>query len=367
MKTQAAVLNAINTPFEVVEVELDPPGPGEALVKMAAAGVCHSDWHVVDGTLTKELPMILGHEGSGEILEVGEGVTMIAPGDHVILSWVPDCGLCPFCMNGQANLCDGRQPYSDGTLGNDIIRFHSNGQRIRHFNGVSSFAAYSVVPERGAIKIPREMPLDKAALIGCATSTGVGAVIFTAKVPSGATMAVFGCGGVGLNAIQGGTIANASQIIAVDIEPRKLQMAKDLGATDTVNATEGDPVEQIMDLTGGKGVEYSFEAIGRGKTMGQAFACLAKAGTACCIGIARADDSIEIHPRDLVYAERRLIGSFYGSTRPRVDFARFVEMYLRGILKLDELVTRTYPLAEINEAYAAMNAGEVARSLLIYD
>ena len=366
MKTQAAVLNAVRTPFEVTEVELDPPGPGEALIKMAAAGVCHSDWHVVDGLLEKTLPMILGHEGSGTVVEVGEGVTLVAPGDPVILSWVPECGVCPFCVSGHSNLCDGRQPYSDGTLGDDIIRFHRNGQRIRHFNGVSSFAAYSVVPEHGAVKIPREMPLDKAALIGCATSTGVGAVLFTAKVPAGATMAVFGCGGVGLNAIQGGAIANASRIIAVDVEPRKLQMARDLGATEGVNAAEGDPVEQIMELTGGLGVEYAFEAIGRGKTMAQAFLSLTKRGTACCIGIAAGDDRIEIPPRNLVYAERRLIGSFYGSTRPRVDFARFVEMYLRGILKLDELVTRTYPLTGINEAYAAMNAGEVARSLIVY-
>jgi NDMA-dependent alcohol dehydrogenase len=364
MKTRAAVLYGRNQPFRIEEVELDPPGPGEVLVEMAAGGVCHSDWHVVDGVIEKELPMILGHEGSARVQEIGEGVRLVKPGDPVILSWIPDCGHCHYCASGRSNLCDGRQPYSEGTLGNGIIRFHKNGQRIRHFNGVSSFSQYAVVPERGTVPVDARVPLDKAALIGCAVSTGVGAVIFTARVMPGSTMAVFGAGGVGLNAIQGGAIVNAARVIAVDVNPHKLALAREFGATDVIDARETDPVAAIQELTGGQGVEYSFEAIGRPETVRQAFECLRKGGTAVAIGIAPKGALISIPPQHLVYGERRLMGSFYGSTRPRADFARFVDLYLAGRLKLDQLVTREWRLDQINEAFAAMNAGEVARGII---
>jgi S-(hydroxymethyl)glutathione dehydrogenase/alcohol dehydrogenase len=364
MKTRAAVLYGLNEPFVVEEIDLEPPGPGEVLVEMAAGGICHSDWSVVEGIIPKSLPMILGHEGSARVLEVGEGVRLVKPGDPVILSWIPDCGHCHYCMTGRANLCDGRQPFADGTMQSGAIRFHKEGERIRHFNGVSSFAQYAVSPERGCIPVDPRVPLDRAALIGCAVATGVGAVLFTARVPAGSTMAVIGAGGVGLNAIQGGAIANAARVIAVDINPRKLEMARDFGATDLVNAREVEPVAAIRELTRGVGVDFSFEAIGRPDTIRQAFEALRPGGTAVAIGIAPKDALISIPPQLLVYGERQLRGSFYGSTRPRADFARLVDLYLAGSLKLDELVTREWRLDQINEAFAAMNAGEVARGII---
>lgn len=364
MKTRAAVLYGVNQPFEVEEVDLEGPGPGEVLVEMAAGGVCHSDWHVVDGIIPKQFPLILGHEGSARVLEVGEGVRLVKPGDPVILSWIPDCGHCRYCMSGKANLCDGRKPYTDGTLGNGNIRFSKNGRPVYHFNGVSSFAQHAVVPERGCVPIDPRVPLDKAALIGCAVSTGVGAVIFTAQATPGSTIAVFGTGGVGLNAVQGAVIAGASRIIAVDVSERKLQMAREFGATDLVNSAETDPVAAILELTGGVGVDYAIEAIGRPEPIRQAFEALCKGGTAVAIGIAAKEADIPIPPQTLVYGERRLVGSFYGSTRPRADFARFVDLYLAGKLKLDQLVTREWRLDQINEAFAAMNAGEVARGII---
>lgn len=364
MKTRAAVLYGLNQPFEIEEVELDPPGPGEVLVEMAAGGVCHSDWSVVEGVIQKEFPIILGHEGSARVLEVGEGVRLVKPGDPVVLSWIPDCGHCHYCMIGRGNLCDGRQPFSDGTLGNGIIRFHKNGQRVRHFNGVSSFSQYAVCPERGCIPIDARVPLDHAALIGCAVSTGVGAVLFTAQVPAGSSMAVWGVGGVGLNVVQGGTVANASRIIAVDVNARKLATAREFGATDVLDAREADPIQAIRDLTRGEGVDFAFEAIGRPETSRQAFESLRKGGTAVIIGIAPKEKPIPIHPQLLVYGERRLQGSFYGSTRPRADFGRLIDLYLGGKLKLQQLVTREWRLEEINEAFRAMNDGEVARGII---
>jgi Zn-dependent alcohol dehydrogenase len=267
-------------------------------------------------------------------------------------------------MTGRANLCEGRQPFADGTLRDGAIRFRIGRQPVRHFNGVSSFAQHAVVPERGCVPIDPRVPLDRAALIGCAVSTGVGAVLFTAKVPPGDTMAVWGAGGVGLNAVQGGSIVNAARVIAVDVNDRKLEMAREFGATDTINARETDPVAAIRDLTGGKGVDFSFEAIGRPETIRQAFEAVKPGGTAVAIGIAPKEALISIPPQLLVYGERRLRGSFYGSTRPRADFARFADLYLAGRLKLDQLVTREWRLDEINEAFAAMNRGEVARGII---
>lgn len=364
MKTRAAITYGRNEPFVVEEIDLDGPGPGEVLVEMAAGGVCHSDLSIVQGTIFREFPIILGHEGSARVLEVGAGVKLVKPGDPVVLSWMPDCGHCKYCATGRSFLCDGRAPFVDGSLGNGIVRFHKNGRRIRHYNGVSSFSQYAVVPERGAIPIDPRVPLDKAALIGCAVSTGVGAVIFSARVPAGATMAVFGAGGVGLNAIQGGDIVGASRIIAVDLNPRNLELAREFGATDVVNAGDVDPVTAIQELTRGEGVDFAFEAIGRAAVMRQAFESTGKGGVTIAIGIAPKDELISIPPQLLVYGERRLQGSIYGSTRPRTDYARFVDLYLGGKLKLDQLITREWRLDEINEAFAAMTAGGVARGII---
>ncbi|MFN3650719.1 MAG: Zn-dependent alcohol dehydrogenase [Armatimonadota bacterium] len=364
MKTPAAVLYGLNQPFVVEEVELDPPGSGEVLVEMAGGGICHSDWHVVDGVIPKPQPIILGHEGSARVLECGPNVSLVKAGDPVVLSFLPECGACYQCMRGKANLCDGSMQFRSGVLADGTTRFHRNGTRIHHYNGVSSFAQYAVVPERACVPIDPRVPLDKAALIGCAVSTGVGAVIFSANVLPGSTMAVFGAGGVGLNTVQGGALVNATRVIAVDVNPNKLAMARQFGATDTVDAREQDPVQAILELTGGRGVDYAFEAIGRPETVRQAFESLGKGGTAVAIGIGSKDACIEIPPQHLVYGERRLVGCFYGSARPRADFARFADLYLAGRLKLDQLVTREWGLSEINEAFRAMNAGEVARGII---
>lgn len=364
MKTRAAVLYGVNQPFVVEELDLDPPGPGEVLVEMAGGGICHSDWHIVDGTLPKQFPLVLGHEGSARVLEVGAGVKLVRPGDGVVLSWIPDCGQCWYCADGRSNLCDGRQPYAEGTLGSGIIRFSNRGGRVRHHNGVSSFSQFSVVPERGCIPLDPRVPLDRAALIGCAVSTGVGAVLFTARARPGDTVAVFGAGGVGLCAIQGGEIAAASRVIAVDTNPSKLSLALEFGATDVVNAREQDPVQAILDLTHGAGVDVAVEAVGRPATIRQSFECLRKGGTAVVVGIAPKEDLVSIPPQHLVFGERRLVGSFYGSTRPRADFDLLVRLYLSGRLKLDRLVSREYRLDEINEAFRALNAGELARGII---
>jgi len=364
MKTLAAVLYGRNEPFVVEEVELDPPGPGEVLVQMAGGGICHSDWHVVEGIIEKEMPVILGHEGSARVLDVGPGVTLVKPGDAVVLSFLPECGACRYCLSGKSNLCDAALTWRRGTLADGTSRFHKAGRPIYHFNGVSSFSHYAVVPERAAVAIDPRVPLDRAALIGCAVSTGVGAVIFTAKAEPGSTIVVIGAGGVGLNAVQGAALVNAARIIAVDVSDYKLQLAREFGATDTINATTTEPVAAILELTGGRGADYAFEAIGRAETIRQAFECLAKGGTAVAIGIAPKTDLVHIAPQLLVYGERRLVGSFYGSTRPRADFYRFVDLYLAGKLRLDQLVTREWRLDQINEAFRAMLSGEVARGII---
>jgi S-(hydroxymethyl)glutathione dehydrogenase / alcohol dehydrogenase len=364
MKIHASVLFGEGQGCRVEEVELQPPQRGEVLVRMAAAGICHSDLHVVDGIIKKPFPIILGHEGSGIVQEIGEGVTLVKPGDRVILSWAPDCGHCSFCTTGRPNLCDGRAPYAAGTMADGTVRVLRNGQPVYNFAGVSSYAEYTVVPEQGAIPITADVPLSVMALVGCAVTTGVCAVINTAAVEPGSAVAVFGCGGVGLNAIQGAALVNAAPIIAIDRIQGKLELARRFGATHTVNAGEEDPVPAIQKLTGNRGADYTFEAIGNPAVMSQAFRCLRKGGTAVAIGIGAPDAEIPIPAQWLVYGERRLVGSFYGSARPRVDFDRMLRLYQAGKLKLDELISRRIGLGEVDAAFAAMRAGEVARSII---
>jgi S-(hydroxymethyl)glutathione dehydrogenase / alcohol dehydrogenase len=367
MKIKASVLFGEGQDCRVEEVELLPPERGEVLVRVAAAGICHSDLHVIDGVIKKPFPIILGHEGAGVVEEVGEGVSLVRPGDRVILSWTPDCGRCPFCTTGRPNLCDNRAPYAAGTMADGTVRVLLNGEPVYNYAGVSSYGEYTVVPETGAIPITADVPLSIAALVGCAVTTGVCAVTNTAAAEPGSAVAIFGCGGVGLNAIQGAALVNALPIIAVDVVPGKLEMALRFGATHTVNAREQDPVQAIMELTGGRGADYAIEAIGNPAVMAQAFRSLRKRGTAVAIGIGRPDAEISIPAQLLVYGERRLVGSFYGSARPRVDFDRMLRLYQAGKLKLDELITRRIGLDGVNEAFAAMRAGDVARSVIVFD
>lgn len=367
MKAQAAVLFEVGKRLEICDVDVQAPRAGEVLIRMAAGGVCHSDLHVMTGHLMAALPAILGHEGSGVVAEVGPGVTSVKAGDHVLPLWRLSCGTCEYCSDGRPALCNaGMQVRMTGRLLDGSTRFSLGGREIKHFAGVSTFSEYSVVPEGAVLKIPDDLPLDRAALLGCAVITGVGAVINCAKVKPGSSVVVFGAGGVGLNAIQGAAIAGAEKIIAVDLLPAKLAFARQFGATHTVDAAHSDPVAEVRGLTGGRGVDYAFEVIGLPKTMRQAYDCLAKRGMAVVVGVTPMATEISVPVMSLVFEERVLTGSVYGSSRPRLDIPKLIDLYRAGKLKLDELLTRTYPFKEINDAYAALERGEVARSVVTF-
>ncbi len=367
MKAKAAVLFEVGKKLEIREVEVQQPQAGEVLIRMAAGGVCHSDLHVMTGHLIAALPAILGHEGSGIVEDVGPGVTSVRPGDHVIPLWRLSCGECEYCTGGRPALCPaGTQIRMTGRLLDGTSRFKLDGKEIKHFAGVSSFSEYSVVPESAVVKIPNDLPLERAALLGCAVITGVGAAINAARVKPGSSVAVFGAGGVGLNVIQGAAIAGAEKIIAVDLLENKLEYARRFGATHTVNASAGNPVEQVRALTGGRGVDYAFEVIGLPATMRQAYDSLAKRGMAVVVGVTPMTTEVSVPVMSLVFEERVLTGSVYGSSRPRLDILKLIDLYRAGKLKLDELLTRTYPFEQINAAYDALERGEVARSVVTF-
>ncbi|MBI1736721.1 MAG: Zn-dependent alcohol dehydrogenase [Candidatus Rokubacteria bacterium] len=367
MKATAAVLYEAGQKLQIREVDVAAPRAGEVLVRMVAGGVCHSDLHVMTGHLSAPLPAILGHEGAGVVAEVGPGVTSVRAGDHVIPLWRVSCGECEECTGGRPALCAaGLEIRRTGRLLDGTSRFSADGAEIKHFNGVSTFSAYSVIPERAVLKIPTDLPLDRAALLGCAVITGVGAVFNCAKVRPGSSVVVVGTGGVGLNVVQGAAMAGAEKIIAVDLLDRKLEFARQFGATHTVNASGGDAVAAVRELTGGRGVDYAFEVIGLPKTMRQAYDCLAKRGLAVIVGVSPFTAEVSVPVMTLVFEERMLTGSIYGSARPRHDIPKLIDLYRAGKLKLDELLTRSYPFKEINEAYEALERGEVARSVVVF-
>ncbi len=365
MKTQAAVLYEANKPLVIETLDLDDPSDGEVLVKMAGAGVCYSDYHIMKGEWTMPLPMVLGHEAAGVVEKVGTGVSRVKVGDHVVLNFRPNCGTCRPCTIGRPVLCDGvetdRWMMFDGTS-----RLHKNGESIYHMSRTASFSEFAVVPETGAVPIRKDMPLDLASLVGCAVMTGVGAVINTAKVEAGSSVMVIGCGGVGLNVVQGAVLAGAERIIAVDMLENKLAYAKELGATDTIVAGENDVVEQVLEMTHG-GVDYAFEAIGNTTAIRQCYEATAPGGSTVVVGMAAETEDIKINALSLPRTEKRLVGSWYGSARPWVDFPKLVNLYMNGQLKIDEMVSRTYKLDQINEAYDSLSAGEVARSIIVFD
>ena len=367
MKSRAAVLFEAGQTVEIREVDVQDPAPGEVRIQMAAGGVCHSDLHVMSGHLPAPLPAVLGHEGAGIVADVGIGVTAVKPGDHVIPLWRLSCGECEYCSGGRPALCAaGTEIRWSGRLLDGTTRFKLDGEEIKHFAGVSSFSNYTVLPEQAVLKIPDDLPLERAALLGCAVITGVGAVTHGAAVKPGGTVAVFGTGGVGVNVVQGAALSGAEQIIAVDLIPSRLEEAKRFGATHAVNASEGDPVEQIRDLTGGRGVDYSFEVIGLPVTMRQAYDCLAKRGVAMMVGISPSTAEITIPSMSLVFEERVVTGSLYGSAAPKIDIPRLIDLYRAGKLMLDELLTRTYPIEEINQAYADLESGATLRSVVTF-
>ena len=358
---KAAVLHAPNQPLTVEDIDIDDPVGREVLVRTVASGVCHSDLHHVDGLFPLKMPAVLGHEAAGIVEAVGEQVEEFKPGDHVIACLSAFCGRCDYCLTGRTNLCPNR-PTRAST---QTPRLSWDGQPVTQFLNLSAFAEKMLVHENGLVRIRDDFPLDRAALIGCSVTTGVGAVLKTAKVETGASVAVFGLGGVGLNAIQGAVIANAGMIVAVDVFENKLAMAREFGATHVVDASSKDPVEAIRNLTG-DGVDYSFEAIGLAKTAAQAFNSLRPGGTATVMGMIPAGTMVELDG-SLFLRERKIQGSNMGSNRFKVDMPHYIDLNLKGRLKLDELITRRGQLEDVNDAFRAMRAGEVARTLLTFD
>jgi S-(hydroxymethyl)glutathione dehydrogenase/alcohol dehydrogenase len=359
---KAAIFRGVNQPLTVEEIQVDRPGRREVAVKTAASGVCHSDLHFIEGLWPFPTPAVLGHEASGIVEEVGEDVTYLKRGDHVISCLSVFCGVCEQCLTGHPNLCQGVNVRPAG----QPPRLSQNGQPVNQFANLSAYAERMLVNENALVKIADDVPLDVAALIGCGVLTGVGAALRTARVEPGSTVAVFGVGGVGLAAIQGSLIAGARQVIAVDISEAKLGTAKALGATHLVDASQGNPVARIMELTNG-GVDYSFEAIGLKQTTEQAFDCLATGGTATLIGMVPLGQKVELDARALLFGERKMQGSLMGSNRFRVDMPRYIEFYRQGRLKLEEMITARMRLEDVNEAFRAMKAGEVARQVIVFD
>jgi S-(hydroxymethyl)glutathione dehydrogenase / alcohol dehydrogenase len=367
VKTRAAVLWRTREPVDIREVDLAAPKAGEVLVEMAACGVCASDVHVVDGELPEPLPIVLGHEAAGVVQEVGEGVERLRPGDHVVLALVPSCGRCRPCREGRRNFCElGGRMAATGTLADGTSRLSVDGEELHHFNSVSSLAEHAVVPESVAVPIRRDVPLDVAALMGCAVITGFGAVVNTARVQAGSTVAVWGCGGVGLNCIQAARVAGAATIVAVDVNPDKLQAAERLGATVLVDAQAEDPVEAVRAATRGLGVDYAFEAIGREQAVNQAWDAARAGGTVVVVGMIPKGQSLTIDPWHFIY-EKNLMGCFLGSARIAVDIPRLADLYADGRLELDELVTRRLTLDELPEALDQLRAGQGIRQVVVFD
>jgi S-(hydroxymethyl)glutathione dehydrogenase / alcohol dehydrogenase len=358
---KAAVLTKVPEPLEMKDLQIDKPGPGEVLITTAASGVCHSDLHFVEGKYPARVPMLLGHEAAGVVEAVGPDVTYLQPGDHVITCLSIFCGLCDYCLSGRPHLC-GSPP--GGRAQDAPPRLTLDGTPVNAFTNLGSFAEQMLVHQNATVKITKDIGLDHAALIGCGVTTGVGAVFNTAKVHPMATVAVIGCGGVGLNCVQGAAIAGAGRIIAVDMNETKLKLAEQFGATDLVNASKGDAVQQVMELTKG-GVEFAFEAIGLKQTSEEAFNMLRRGGTATIIGMIPFGTKIELDGFQFL-GEKKIQGSTMGSNRFRHDMPKLIDLYLQGRLKLDELVSARIPLEEVNDAFDAMRAGEVARSVIVF-
>ena len=360
---RAAIFNGPKQPMVIEEVEIDKPQGREVLVKSVACGVCHSDLHFADGVWPMMPPSILGHETAGIVEEVGSDVTEFKPGDHVIACLALFCGSCEKCLSGNPHLCFNTGA-TDRKAG-QTPRMRYKGKPIQGILSMAGFAEKQLLHENAVVKIPDDIPLDRAALVGCGVTTGVGAALNTAKVAPGSTVAIFGCGGIGLAAVQGARIAGALQIIAVDMFESKLAMARRLGATDTIDASSGDPVQAITSMTG-RGVDYSFECIGLKKVAEQAIACLKPGGTATIIGMLPLTEKVEMDAVSLL-SERKLQGCFMGSSRFRLDAPKFLQYYRQGRLNLDDMVTRKGTLADIDEAFRAMKAGEVVRTVIMFD
>lgn len=369
MKSRAAVAWEAGKPLEIELIDVAGPKAGEVMVRIVATGVCHTDAFTLSGEDPEGLfPSILGHEGGGVVEEVGAGVTSLKPGDHVIPLYTPECGECSFCTSGKTNLCQAiRVTQGQGLMPDGTSRFSLQGKPVFHYMGTSTFSEYTVLPEISLAKVNPAAPLDKVCLLGCGVTTGIGAVLNTAKVEPGSSVAVFGLGGIGLSVIQGAVIAGAERIIAVDINPDKYVMAEQLGATEFVNPKDYDaPIQEvIVELTGG-GVDYSFECIGNVDLMRSALECCHKGwGQSCIVGVAGAGQEISTRPFQLVTG-RSWRGTAFGGARGRTDVPRIVDWYMDGRINIDDLITHTMPLEDINSAFDLMHSGESIRSVVLY-
>jgi NDMA-dependent alcohol dehydrogenase len=365
---KAAVCVGLNEPLEIQELDLEPPRAGEVMVRMGASGVCHSDLSIQNGTLMGAFPIVLGHEGAGEVVGIGGGVERLSVGDHVVVSWVPQCGVCYFCRHGQGYLCEaGAMAMATGGLLDGTTRFSRGGQPVKQMACSGTFSELAVIPAIGAVKIPKDIPFDIAALIGCGVLTGAGAALNTADIQEGDTVAVIGCGGVGLNVIQGARIAGAAEIIAIDILPNKLEMAKEFGATSVIEAGDGDPVTKVMDMTSQRGVDVAFEVIGLKETIEQTLLMTRRGGEAILVGVPRMEVMLELPAFfGVVLMSKTIKGCWYGSSNVQRDVPRLLEYYKTGELKLDQLISRRIGVHDVNDAFTAMEAGEVARSVIKY-
>jgi len=361
---KAAVLNERGGPLEIEDIQIDKPGPREVLVKTAASGVCHSDLHLINAGMPPGMSIVPGHEPAGIVEQVGSDVTYAKPGDRVIACLSVFCGVCDYCTTGNTHLCGGRM--FDRQQG-ETPRLSRGGTPIMQMSQISSFAEQMLVPENALVKIKEEMPLEGAALIGCGVPTGLGAALYKARIEAGSTCAVVGCGGVGLSIIQGCRIAGATQIIAVDTQDWKLDLAKKVGATDGVNAaTDENAVKTIKKMTKG-GVDYAFEAVGLNATAKQAYDMTRKGGTAVFVGVITEREPLGLSGYDIVMNEKKILGSTMGSVGFRVAMPRFVDMYLNGQLKLDEIISAKRPIEEVNTCFDEMREGSAARNVIIFD
>jgi S-(hydroxymethyl)glutathione dehydrogenase/alcohol dehydrogenase len=365
-KARAVVCRELNKPVTVEELTVDPPQRGEVLVKLGACGVCHSDLSAINGTIALPLPLVLGHEGAGVVEEVGAGVTDIEKGDHVIFSFIYMCGKCRFCVAGRPVLClEQGKALTTPLEGSPRLR-DSAGKPLNIFSGCGAMAEYATVSVENVIRIDPKIPLDCAALVGCGVTTGVGAVFNTAKVVPGSSVAVFGCGGVGLSVIQGARIADAGRIIAIDALEAKLAMARRFGATEALlSKKDEDLAKALKKLTQG-GPDYAFECVGSGELAGTAYRAIRRGGLAVVVGVAKPSDSTSVRTMTLPFEEKTLTGSYFGSCVPRIDFPRMLALYLAGSLKLEELITRRYPIAEAPQAFADLESGRNARGVIVF-